>query len=166
MLPLCGVSYYLNKENPTSIGLLRVAMESSRSAASLRHLRRNKVSPLIGFFIFLVSCISLVRAQCALNFVQQVWYFSQLCANLVQNPTYTNLNISSPFTYVETVFGCSPVPYVWTEWRTAYVDGGTYTCPNVTIFATTSTEATYIFPDLILTKLHQGDVISMVSRNY
>jgi hypothetical protein len=57
---------------------------------------------------------------------------------------------------------CSTNPEIITEWRTAVVNGVTY--PGETVSATISgpTSLTYTFPQLILTLLKPGDVISQV----
>jgi hypothetical protein len=83
-----------------------------------------------------------------------------------QNPsTLTNLLEPSPFTFVESFYdvSCASDPLTWTEWRTAYINGLSYSAETETIIlVAVNTEVTYTFPSLLLTMLTPGDVIIMV----
>jgi hypothetical protein len=57
---------------------------------------------------------------------------------------------------------CSASPEIITEWRTAYVNGQAYPGLAVTGTISSPTWLTYTFPELILTLLQPGDVISQV----
>jgi hypothetical protein len=57
---------------------------------------------------------------------------------------------------------CSAIPVTMTQWRTAYVNDRTY--PGETVVPTISgpTSVTYTFPQLLLTMLQPGAVITQV----
>ena len=90
-------------------------------------------------------------------------------ANSQQLTTLSDLRQPVPFTLVETDLSlasdCSTSPITQTQWRTAYLRGteypgngfvATFSQPGGTVYIS------YVFPDLILTLLHPGDIISMV----
>jgi len=81
--------------------------------------------------------------------------------------TFTDLRATTAFTYVETYYNitdCDTSPFIFTEWRTAYVRGSTYAGNTVTItLQSGNTFVTYTFPDLIVTLLQPGDTVIMVS---
>jgi hypothetical protein len=58
--------------------------------------------------------------------------------------------------------GCALDPTAFTRWKTAYVDGATFTAYTVTATFTGPTHFTYIFPDLILTMLTPGELMIQV----
>jgi hypothetical protein len=73
-----------------------------------------------------------------------------------------------PFSYVETysdITGCSTRPFIFTEWRTAYVGASTYPALAATVALITdgSVYVTYNYPDLILTALTPGETMTQVS---
>jgi hypothetical protein len=84
--------------------------------------------------------------------------------------TLTDLHATTAFTYVETYYDitdCETAPFIYTEWRTAYVRGSSYPGDTVTItLQSGNTFVTYTFPDLRVTLLQPGDTMIMVSPNY
>jgi hypothetical protein len=49
-----------------------------------------------------------------------------------------------------------------TQWRTAYVNGQTYPAETVTATISGPTSLTYTYPQMLLTLLHPGAVITQV----
>ena len=89
-----------------------------------------------------------------------------------QEPTtLSDLGEIVPFTY-EYRFsqtGCGTTSYEFTELRTAYVRGTSYPAlPGYAVIASPSgsTSILFTFPELLLTLLTPGDIITMVSFYY
>lgn len=61
--------------------------------------------------------------------------------------------------------GCSISPTVYTRWKTAYVNGQTYRGNTIVATISGPTYFTYIFPDLILTLLTPGELMTQVIGN-
>ncbi len=83
----------------------------------------------------------------------------------------SDLRDSTAFTYVETassteMSGCSTDPATLTEWRTAYVNGIAYPGETVVATITGPTSFIYTFPQLIVSLLAPGDVITQVNPLY
>lgn len=116
--------------------------------------------------LFLGSHI-LPSAACrwlATNHVHSAFYkFKLIFWNLT---TLMDLRIQTPLTYVETYFSvesdCSTNPFTFTETRTAFLNGTSYTADIVTITISSVTFVTYTFPDLLLNFLTPGEVITQV----
>jgi hypothetical protein len=84
--------------------------------------------------------------------------------------TLTDLRETTALTYVETYYNitdCETSPFIYTEWRTAYVRDSTYPGNTVTItLQSANVLVSYTFPDLILTLLQPGDTVIMVFPYY
>jgi hypothetical protein len=66
------------------------------------------------------------------------------------------------------VSGCTSSPFTQTFWATATVGGNIYVAEAATITFTPSTGSltvTYVFPDLIVTMLTPGELITEVRSN-
>jgi len=120
--------------------------------------------PFIKFGIFLFVLVARVVSQCGWSLVQDVLPAIIIDIKL-KNPTYTDFSTSVPFTYVETFYPTS-CNHTWTEWRTLYLPNNQfYTCYNLTgtVFST-ETAVTFVFPDLIITSLEPGEIMTMVAQ--
>lgn len=78
------------------------------------------------------------------------------------------VTIPAPLTIMETYLnvatGCSQSPFTQTQNRTAWVRGTTFTANPATVTFSQSSIAfqTYVYPNLILTLLTPGDIITQV----
>jgi hypothetical protein len=77
--------------------------------------------------------------------------------------TLTDLREPVPFTYFETLSNINDCNNTLTIWRTAVVNGTSYSGQTVTYVLTQgATTLEYVFPDLLLTLLKPGEVMTQV----
>lgn len=84
----------------------------------------------------------------------------------------TDLRTATDFTYTNYIYGisnCEAAPSTDILWVTAEVSGTTYPAADsqIEIHSIAPTiDALYPFPGLVMTNLHQGDVITLVIHQY